>query len=362
MISISVMAIILVLSIFIFLKKRTRNAVERFIENGKMINVLIAGSNTYNKNKHVFYAILSCNPEKNKIGITFIPSEFRVDLDGKGKSYQKINEISIKDFKNLSESLERDLKLNIPFYIVLYSPDVERIADLIEGIDLYMLDSINVPGLQFGLNYFDGDKIIQYINKVDENSIYKKYDRIQDILLTLYYNKERYEKYLNIEFISEILKTIKTNFLPQEILSFGKLIFKKKSDLKCTILPGFINEKNYYVIDDIAYKIYKKDFLRKLVIENDPDQQVKVKILNGTDIAGLARKVRRKLVNEGFNVVEFGTAPYPSFEKTVIINRRGETGPLRKVSELVGSNNIYHITDSSQLINVLIILGMDLAK
>ncbi len=167
----------------------------------------------------------------------------------------------------------------------------------------------------------------------------------------------------NIEFISEILKTTKTNFRSQEIVSLAKLLYKKNADLACTVLPGLVDKDGFYIIDDITYKIYKNDFLKRLVVDNsEAEQQLKVKILNGTDIAGLAKKVRFKFVTQGFNVVEFGTAPYPMFEKTVIINRRGEIAPVKKVSELLGVDNIYHIIDSSQLTSVLIIIGKDLAK
>ncbi len=355
-------ALIFFLFIYTYYKKSTRNAVETFAESGKLINILFAGSNAFNRNKHSFYAIVSYNPEKNKVGITFIPPEFRIDLNGRGKKFHKINEIDINDFKSLSASLERDLKLNIPFYTVFYSPDVERLADMIEGIDLYLMDGVNIQGTHFGLNYFDGVKVNEYINSVEENSIFRKYDRIQDILLTLFYNKKKYEKYFNVEFVSEILKSIKTNFLSQEIVSLAKLLYKKDADIACAILPGIMNKDGFYVIDDITYKIYKNDFLKRLVVDSETEQQPKVKILNGTDIAGLARKIRYKFVTQGFNVVEFGTAPYPMFEKTVIINRRGEIASVRKVSELLGVNNIYHIIDSSQLTNVLVIIGRDLAK
>ncbi|MBN2401654.1 MAG: LytR C-terminal domain-containing protein [Spirochaetes bacterium] len=354
--------IVILLSIIIYYKKSTRNVIETLAENGKMINILIAGSNVYNHNKHSFHAVLSYNPEKNKIGITFIPPEFKVDLSGKGRKIKKINDVDINDFKSLSASLEHDLKLSIPFYVVLYSPDVERLIDMIEGLDLYVLEEINIHGIRFGLNYFDGDRINEYINSVEENSIFKKYDRIQNILLTLFYNKKKYEKYCNIEFISEILKTIRTNFLSQEMVSLGKLLYQKESDLSCTILPGFIDRDGFYVIDDITYKIYRNDFLKRLIVDSDTEQPVKVQILNGTDIAGLARKVRYKFVMQGFNVVEFGTASFQTFEKTVIINRRGEIGPVKRVSELIGVDNIHHIVDSGQLTNVLVILGNDLAK
>ena len=362
-ISIILGIIIIIFSIFQLYKKSNRNIIEILAENRKMINILIAGSNVYNQNKHDFYAVFSYNPEKNKFGITFLPPEFKIDMKGKGKSFKKLKDIDFNDFDDLSASLERDLKLNIPFYVELYSPDVERLVDMIEGIDLFTMDNINIHGIHFGLNYFDGRKVIEYINSVEENSILKKYDRIQDILLTLFYKKAKYEKYFNPEFVSEILKTVKTNLLTQEIISLTKLLYNKKNaELTSTILPGIIDKDGYYTIDDITYKIYKNDFLKRLVIDSDADQQIKVKILNGTDIAGLAKRIRYKFVTQGFNVVEFGTAAHSTFDKTVIINRRGEISAVKKVADLLGVDNIYHIVDSSQLTNVLVIVGKDMSK
>jgi anionic cell wall polymer biosynthesis LytR-Cps2A-Psr (LCP) family protein len=362
LISISIAVFIFILWIFIQYKKSTRNAVDAFAANGRMINVLIAGSNVFKSNKHDFYAILSINSENSKIGLTLLPPDFRVNLDGKGKRYNKISEVDINDFKKLSASLEKDLKFNIPFYVVIYSPDVERIVDLVEGVELFILEDVNIQGIKPGLNYFDGDKINQYINSVKENSIYKKYDRIQDILLTLYYNKDKYEKYCTIEFVSEVLKTIKTNLLDQEIISLAKILYKKESNLLCTIVPGSLNETGYYITDDISFSIYKRDFLRRLFVDREIEQQIKIKLLNGTDIPGLARKLRYKFVNEGINVMEIGTAPNQMFENTLIINSKGDLGPARRISEILGVDRIYHSVDSMQMNNVLVIIGMDMAK
>ncbi|NCU32928.1 MAG: LytR family transcriptional regulator [Candidatus Moranbacteria bacterium] len=50
----------------------------------------------------------------------------------------------------------------------------------------------------------------------------------------------------------------------------------------------------------------------------------KIKILNGTSVPGLARKLRNTLIKDGFNVVEFGTSAYPPMKETVIICRKSD--------------------------------------
>ena len=353
--------ILLVLSSYYIYSNYTRNIIEKLSMNKKLINILIAGSNVYNRDRHRFYAILSINPDNSKVGLTFIPPSLRISY-GSRNVYHTIDEMEISDFKRMSEFFNREFKLQVPFYAEVYSSDLKRLVDLIEGIDIYIIDQVkDIHNLSYGLNYLDGEKVVKYINSADENSIFSKYDRIQDILLTIYYNKDKYARFNNIQFIEEALRTIKTNLLPQEILSIGELLLKN-SEMYCLILPGRFSENGYYVTDSIAYKIYEKTFLKKLALDEDIDSVIKVKILNGTNIPGLARKMRNMLIRDGLSVVEFGTSPFPLLDKTVIINQKGSIEKVKKVSELVGTDRIFHVIDNTQLHSVLIIVGEDFAR
>lgn len=149
--------------------------------------------------------------------------------------------------------------------------------------------------------------------------------------------------------------------MPQEAYSLGKLILGK-GDLSCTILPCEIDDAGNYRLDEISYKIYEKEFLLPLVKGDESVAAIKVKILNGTDIPGYARKMRNLLIREGLNVVEFGTSPYPRLGYSILINQRGSLINTRKTSEITGIKHIYHVIDNSQLHDVLIILGKESAK
>ncbi len=340
---------------------RSRNAVEKLIQEKKMINIVVAGAGTYKDNKHRFYAMVSINPDNNNIGITFIPPSYRIFLNSDGSEIDAIENIEFSDFSKIKNTIYKDLKIQAQFFCLLYNQDVERIVDLIEGVDIFILDQMkNMDNLSFGLNYLDGKKIIRYINDVEQNSIYLKYDRIQDILLTLFYGKGLKNSFLSLEFITEMFKNIKTNLLPQELLTLGEIMFKD-GYIYTSILPGTF-EKKLYVIDDIAYRIYEKDFLSPLIMEEEGEMNIKVKIVNGTDVPGLARKLRNDLNREGFNVMEFGTSPYPRMNKSILINRKGNYSAVRKLSELTGITTIYNVIDNTQLNNVLIIVGQDMAK
>jgi anionic cell wall polymer biosynthesis LytR-Cps2A-Psr (LCP) family protein len=344
--------------------RRTRNAVEELIQKKKIINILVAGSNKSNDHKHKLFAIESINPDNNRIGITFIPPAYKIRLDDDGDHCARIDEVVVFNFNRLRYSLQKDLKLNIPFYAEIIAPDVIRIVDLLEGIDLFVLDQMkDAPGMGFGVNYFDGQKVMRYINSVEENSIYLKYDRILDVLMTLYKDRDRVERYSKLEFIREVMKSVKTNLLPQEAMRIAAILYKD-GDVMATILPGFFKD-GFYVMDDITFKIYEKEFLAQLIIdknEKEIDASIKIKIVNGTDVSGLARKMRERLIREGLNVVEFGTSPYRKMSKSIIINKRGNIAAVNRVASLTGIQNIYHVIDNTQLHNIMIIIGEDLAK
>ena len=364
MAGIAIALIFTTVGIYYCYSMRTRNAVDNLIQQKKIINILVAGSNRFSDHRHKFFSIVSINPESGRIGVTFIPPAFKIRLDDEGDHVARIEDVVVFNFNRIRYSLQKDLKLNIPFYVEVYSAGLERIVDLMEGVSLFILDQMkNPPNIHFGVNYFDGQKVVRYINTVDENSIYLKYDRILDILMTLYENRERLERFRNPELIREVLKSAKTNILPQEALRIADIVFKD-GDMMATTVPGFFKD-GFYVMDDITYKIYEKEFLAALIVnrnEKEIDSSIKIKIINGTDVPGLARKMRERLIREGLNVVEFGTSPFRKMNKSVIINKHASIMAVNRVSELTGIDNRYHIADNMQLHNVMIIIGEDMAK
>ena len=353
--------VVLVFSVIYFYRLRTRNAVEELVRNNKLINILVAGDMDSSKDTNTFYVIVSIHPHNGNTRVTFIPPAYVVSEDG-----NKGNKISTIDFEDdldiIKDSIYRDIHLKISFYMQLYPTDVRRMVDLLEGVNLYILDQAKkITGIHYGINYLDGNKIINYIVNSQNESIYQKYDRIQDVLLTLFYNKNEYKKFSTTQFASEMLRSVKTNILPQEILTLINILFKDGT-LHTTVLPGRITENGGYYTDQITFAIYEENFLKPLVLNVNPESSIKVKILNGTNISGLAKKMRNMLTREGLTVVEFGTSPFPSIENTVIINQKGSIEPVRKVSSIIGVDRIFHVIDTSQLNDVLIIIGKDFAQ
>lgn len=337
------------------------NAVEMLVSKKNMINILVAGSNSFKGNKHSFFSVISINPVTGKTGITFIPSKLEVDLHGDGSGYT-LDRVDVGDYDKLCKSLSKILKMNIPFYLSIYSPDVVKWIDFTEGINLYVLNTENgIYGLKNGLNYFNGDKIVKYINNVPNNTVFEKYDRIQDIILTMYYSRQKYQSYLNPISVDILTSTVKTNITDPEFMTLGKIILGE-GDLICTVLPGKFSSEGIYYMDGVAYKIYEQNFLKKLLFQETGEMNVKVRVLNATAVSGLAKKTRNSLVREGIAVVEFATFKYGELDNSVLINQNGNISAVKYVSELTGITNVYHVTDSTELNDVMVIIGKDYVK
>jgi len=134
-----------------------------------------------------------------------------------------------------------------------------------------------------------------------------------------------------------------------------------KGDFYASLMPGGYSS-DYYVVDEISFKSYQQDFLMPIAVDEITVSDVKIKILNGTSVPGLARQLRNSFIKDGLNVVEFGTSPYPQMSESVIICRKSDYYAADSVAEKTGIKNIYFVNDSTQFNNLLIIIGEDLAK
>lgn len=342
-------------------RKSTRNIVDLIASKNDLVNVLVSGINSYKEDTYVFFAVISVNPANGNCGITLIPPDYGVCMNDDGSKMKKISDVDFYYYSRIRYSLKKDLGLDVPFYINIYSPDVERTVDLLGGVNIFSIDQAScVSNINFGLNYLDGNKTMQYINCTKDNSIFIKYDRILDVILSLYHDKKLWSLFKNYDFIGEVFKSIKTNMLLREIFSIADTL-RDDGQFYSSLMPGgYVN--SYYQVDEISLKSYQHEFLTPIAVENSPALDIKIKILNGTSVPGLARQLRNSLIKDGLNVVEFGTSAYPPMTESVIICRKSDFFAAGSVSKNTGINNIYFVNDSTQLNNLLIIIGEDYAR
>jgi hypothetical protein len=88
------------------------------------------------------------------------------------------------------------------------------------------------------------------------------------------------------------------------------------------------------------------------------DDRIRVEVLNGAGINGLARQVTERLRDEGFDVVYYGNASAPQ-DSTTILDRLGKVEEVRSVGTALGVDRIVTAIDTTLYLEATVILGRD---
>jgi hypothetical protein len=85
--------------------------------------------------------------------------------------------------------------------------------------------------------------------------------------------------------------------------------------------------------------------------------RVKVQVLNGGGLPGVAWDATRALRDLGFDVVSYGNAGTFSQDSSVVMDRVGRLGTARLVAEMLGIEGVRSEPDSSLYVDVTVLLG-----
>lgn len=90
-----------------------------------------------------------------------------------------------------------------------------------------------------------------------------------------------------------------------------------------------------------------------------PGERVRVEVLNGAGISGLARDVTRELRDAGFDVVFFGNAPGGRRDTTIVVDRVGDPRHAHRVAGALGVGVVRSEPDTTLYLEATVILGRD---
>jgi len=85
-------------------------------------------------------------------------------------------------------------------------------------------------------------------------------------------------------------------------------------------------------------------------------QRIRVQVLNATATRGLARRATMFLRDQGFDVVETGTAP-SQLDSTLVLDRSGHPDRAQRVADALGGAPVEARPDSSRYLDVTVLLG-----
>lgn len=86
-------------------------------------------------------------------------------------------------------------------------------------------------------------------------------------------------------------------------------------------------------------------------------ERVRVQVLNGGGLSGVAWDATQHLRDEGFDVVSYGNARTFSDDSSVVMDRVGHLGNARLVADVLGIEAILSVPDSTLFVDVSVFLG-----
>jgi hypothetical protein len=117
-------------------------------------------------------------------------------------------------------------------------------------------------------------------------------------------------------------------------------------------------------INGISYFLHDEEKTRELIsmVLGKPDSEdgmVKVEVLNGSGVTGLAAKVGDMLKDKGCDVIKVGNAEGTEYSSTYIYDRKGNGEKAKRIAEILDVNEYKVELDDKTNADVTVILGKD---
>lgn len=333
------------------------------------INILVLGmdigdtDNQTNKSirRSDTIMVFNYNPNTKKVHLVSIPRDTLIEVDayldtGEYQRYWKINAAyALGGEEEVTTQVESLLNININYIVEIDYNAFRSIVDAIGGVEMTISQDMYYDDDEQDLhiNFKAGETVLLDGEKAEEFFRWRKnndgtglangdLDRIENQHLFI---SKLLDKVLSPSIVfkaPKILKAISdnvdTNIPANELISLGlKVLRLSSSDIVMETLQGE-PEDIYGQSYLIAYEDYNKDLIDALnsnssSLDNNITsinrEDLKVLVLNGTKIDGLASSAKNKLLSLGYTNIEVGNST-TAVSKSVIQTNNKDLRELLK--------------------------------
>jgi LCP family protein required for cell wall assembly len=391
------------------------------VTNGERINVLLLGIDRRGGKSWAFRTdtiiIVTVDPNNKTVGMLSIPRDLQLEIPGYGED--RINTANGKGSSSdypgggpalLKRTIEKNFGVAIDYYIMVDFVGFEKVVDTLGGVDVNVPRALRdtmypdpKPGdpyayktIQFqpGWQHMDGKRALEYARSRMSTSDFDRAKRQQLILLAIR------EKALGLNLIPKVPALIatmgsmfKTDMTAEEMIEMARLAPQvdmenlKQVVLQKPLVYGFRRE------DGAAVQLPKWDLINPVIadlftapvvvlptptpapptptptlapveIEELQDlarEGARIAVQNGTSEPNFAARVAAMLMEQGYQVVEFGDADRLDYPNTVIVDYTGKTFTLERLVERfqVTPENVRHSPNLRSQIDIRVIVGQD---
>lgn len=327
--------------------------------------------------------VLNYNPANNKLTVVSIPRDTLINVNDRNV---KINAAyAIGGYPKIKAEAESLLNIKINYLVKIDYNAFREIIDALGGIEMKIERNMiyDDEGQNLHINFKAGETVNLDGKKAEEFFRWRKnndgsgfangdLDRIE--------NQQKFISKVVDKFTSPFIlfripgimsalgDNIETNMSPFKVISYGlKFMNLKKENMTMAIAEGTpktIHGESFLVFD----KNQNKDIISSLssaaVSKNSSvnisKDDIKIKLLNGTKINGLAAKAMQQLKNAGYSKIDTGNTEVT--EKSIILY--SDSDKLKIVDQDLNIKNDDKKDTRTEYkdYDVIIILGKDYAS
>jgi LCP family protein required for cell wall assembly len=332
------------------------------------VNILIVGCDEIeNHGRADTIVFLSISPKTKDVLILSIPRDTRVEIPGRGMD--KINHAyAFGGEKLISKTVSSFLDVPIHFYAVVDFNGFVNIIDELGGVEIDVEKEMHyvdkAGGVEInlypGMQILNGEKSLQYIRfRHDKLGDLGRIKRQQKLALAVIKKMMNFDSITKIPQISEGMKGyIETNINTQDAIALANL-FRGVNQEKFRVetvqsKPVYIEGVSY--LEPNAEEVQQK--VKSLIYGKNSG--VKVEVLNGNAMSGIAHKIAKDLELQGFKVVNIGNADNFDYEKTKIIVYSKEVNLDNEFKKLFNDFEIVKEYRAQTNLDLVVILGKDM--
>lgn len=268
--------------------------------------------------------------------------------------------------------------VEIPFSVHLDEDGLEAVVDLVAGVPVFVTDlpnegpdAVRVPN---GDVVLDGAKAVEYVTYAGEGERDReRIARHQKLVISLLEELGNNGETLGGRRASRILHgQMETNMDRAAMVSLMRELDALENDRMITRQIEGVARR---VVTDETEEVllfphqegrWLKESVRQ-VVENlaseesvrDENIVIRLEILNGTEVTGLASRTAELYRSYGFDVVAVGNAQSSDVEDTLVVDRVGSDVFARRTADIIQAPLVETEPDPQSAVDVTVILGKD---
>ncbi|TFG64219.1 MAG: LytR family transcriptional regulator [Spirochaetales bacterium] len=301
----------------------------------------------------LFTEIFFYDPGTSKAAILDVPGETGSIIE----SIKRIDRIDVLYKKGKPQAFLRKVESLIGnpvrYYIELDLADIERLTDLLEGVEMFIANPIEIKQedrlilLPSGSIVLDGSKTSLFLTFEDAagDSDLDRTGRNQKYIQALLERIGKMRIYLENEDVFRYFQGyVKTNMEKKSLLSFMKEM--QKLDVERIVFQRVLGIMREVDSQKLLFPHYDGKLLKETIKQtietlasteagSGDELVISLEILNGTKVTGLASRSAQVFQSFGFDIGYLGNTENSDVEKTIVYSTSPDLSKAQKAADII---------------------------